>query len=38
MKYKHFTDPLFNHFIKPIPPTIAKLKSLHDVLRGQPPL
>ena len=37
MKYKHFPDPFFNHFIQPILPTIAKLKSLNGVLRGQLP-
>ena len=35
MKYKHFPAPFFNHFIQPIPTTIAKLKSLHGVLTGQ---
>ena len=35
MKYKHFTAPFFNPFIQPSLPTIAKLKSLHGVLRGQ---
>ena len=35
MKYKHFHTLFFNHFIQPSPPTIAKLKSLHGVLRGQ---
>ena len=35
MKYKHFPAPFFNHFIQPSPPTIAKLKSLHVVLRRQ---
>ena len=33
MKYKLFPAPFFNHFIQPI----AKLRSLHVVLRGQPP-
>ena len=37
MKYEYFPAPLFNHFIQPSPPTIAKLKSLHGVLRGQLP-
>ena len=37
MKYKHFPAPFFNHFIQPSPPPIAKLKSLHGVLRGQLP-
>ena len=36
MKYKLFPTPVFNHFIQPSPP-IAKLKSLHGVLRGQIP-
>ena len=35
MKYKHFSATFFNHFIQPNPPTIAKLKSLHGVLRGK---
>ena len=35
MKYKHFPAPFFNHFIQPCPPTIAKLKSLYGVFRGQ---
>ena len=33
MKYKHFPAPFFSHFIQ-LSPTIAKLKSLHGVLRG----
>ena len=37
MKDKHFSAPFFNHFIQPIPPTIAKLKSLHGVLWDQLP-
>ena len=37
MKYKYFPTQFFNHFIQPSP-TIAKLKSLHGVLRGQLPL
>ena len=37
MKYKLFPAPFFNHFIQPSPPPIAKLKSLHGVLRGQLP-
>ena len=36
MKYKHFPTPFFNHFIQ-LSPTIAKLQSLHGVLRGQLP-
>ena len=35
MKYKHFPAPIFNDFIQPSPSTIAKLKSLHGVLRGR---
>ena len=35
MKYKHFLGLFFNHFIQPSCPTIAKVKSLHGVLRGQ---
>ena len=35
MNYKHFPAPFFNHFIHSSPPTIAKLKSLHGVLKGQ---
>ena len=35
MKYKHSPAPFFNHFIPPSPPTVAKLKSLHCVFRGQ---
>ena len=38
MNYKHLTAPFFNYFMRPSPPTIAKLKSLHGVLRGQLPL
>ena len=37
MKYKLFPAPFFNHFIQPSPPPIAKLESLHGVLRGQFP-
>ena len=37
MKYEHFPVPFFDHFIQPSSPTIAKLKSLHGVLSGQPP-
>ena len=37
MNYKLFLALFFNHFIQPSPPPIAKLKSLHDVLRGQLP-
>ena len=37
MKYKHFLAPFFKHFIQPSPPTIAKLKSLHGILKGQLP-
>ena len=37
MKNKHFPAPSFNHFTQPSPPTIAKLKSVHSVLRGQLP-
>ena len=37
MKYKHFPAPFFNHFIQPSLPAIAKLKSLHGVVRGQLP-
>ena len=33
MKYKYFPASFFNHFIQPSPPAIAKLKSLHGVLR-----
>ena len=35
MKYKHFPALFFNHIIQPSSPTIAKLNSLHGVLRGQ---
>ena len=35
MNYKLFLALFFNHFIQPSPPPIAKLKSLHRVLRGQ---
>ena len=35
MNYKLFPAPFFNQFIQRSPPTIAKLKSLHGVLRGQ---
>ena len=35
MKYKHFSAPFFNHFMQPSPPTIAKSKSIHGVMRGQ---
>ena len=37
MENKLFTAPFFNHFIQPSPLPIAKLKSLHGVLRGQLP-
>ena len=37
MKYKLFPAPFFNHFIQPSPPPIAKLKSLHGVLRSELP-
>ena len=37
MKYKHFPAPLFNYFIQPSSPTIATLKFLYGVLRGQLP-
>ena len=37
MKHNHFPSLFFNHFIQPSHPTIAKLKSLHGVLRGQLP-
>ena len=44
MEYKLFPvpffnlpAPFFNHFIQPSPPTVAKLKSLHGVLKGQVP-
>ena len=35
MKYKRLSVPFPNHFIQLSPPTIAKLQSLHDVLKGQ---
>ena len=35
MKYKLCPAPFFNHFIECNPPSIAKLKSLHGVLRDQ---
>ena len=39
MKYKLFPAPFFNHIIQTSPRIIAKLNSLHVVLRGQvPPL
>ena len=38
MKYKLFPAQFFNHFIQFNPPPIAKLKSLHGILRGQLPL
>ena len=39
MKYKRFPAPFFNHFIQLSSPTIAKLKSLHGVMKDQlPPL
>ena len=34
---KHLPAPFFNHFIQPNHPAIAKLISLHGVLRGQLP-
>ena len=34
MNYKLFLARFFNHFIQPSPSPIAKLKSLHGVLRG----
>ena len=37
MKYTLFPAPFINHLIQPSPPPIAKLKSLHDVFRGQLP-
>ena len=37
MKYKYFPAPFLNYFIQTSPPAIAKLKSLHGVLRGQLP-
>ena len=37
MQLNHFPSLFFNHFIQPSYPTIAKLKSLHGVLRGQLP-
>ena len=37
MKYKHFPALFFKHFIEPSSPKIAKLKSLHGVLRSQLP-
>ena len=36
-KYKLLPAPFFNHFIQPSPSTVAKLKSLHGVLKGQVP-
>ena len=38
MKHRHFPVPFFNYFIQASPPTIAKLKYLHGVLRVQLPL
>ena len=37
MKYNYLPAPFFNHSIQPSPPTNAKLKSLHGVLRDQLP-
>ena len=37
MKYKLFPVLFFNHSIQSSPPPMAKLKSLHGVLIGQPP-
>ena len=37
MKHTLFPAPFFNHFIQPSPPPIAKLKSLHGVLRKMVP-
>ena len=37
MKHELFPAPFFNHFIQPSPTPIAKLKSLHGILRGQLP-
>ena len=37
MKYKYFPAPFLKYFIQTSPPAIAKLKSLHGVLRGQLP-
>ena len=38
MKFKLFPAPFFNDLFQPSSPPIAKLKSLHGVLRGQLPL